>query len=71
MNPKVKKVKPLEDNFWSGLKDIEIFKTVQVSGGSIEWLNNGVPYRITWDDVDILNYEFEQNEEFIAKQENN
>lgn len=71
MNPKVKKVKPLEDNFWSGLKDIEIFKTVQVSGGSSEWLNNGVPYGIAWDDVDILNYEFEQNEEFIAKQENN
>ncbi len=29
----------LEDKFWSGLKDIEIFKTVKVSGGSIEWSN--------------------------------
>lgn len=35
--------KYLSDNFWSSLKDISVFKTVKVGGGSIEW-ENGVDF---------------------------
>ncbi|NLB33774.1 MAG: DUF2442 domain-containing protein [Tissierellia bacterium] len=29
----------LDDKFWNGLKDYEVFKRVKVSGGSTEWSN--------------------------------
>jgi len=35
--------KYLSDNFWSSLKDISVFRTVKVSGGSVEW-GNGVDF---------------------------
>ena len=31
----------LDDKFWSQLNDIEIFKAVKVSGGNVEWSNDG------------------------------
>lgn len=31
--------KYLEHKFWSELKDKSIFKTVKVSGGSVEWIH--------------------------------
>ncbi len=65
MNPKVKEVKPLEDyklfliftnkDYSLNMESDENFCFI------VGYTSNGVPYGITWDDVDILNYEFEQN----------
>ncbi len=38
-------VKPyLKDKFWSKLQNIDIFKSVKVTGGSVSWLNEDIDF---------------------------